>query len=103
MKKTKKSRPTPKKRLNVIKLQPLSEHQYALKKKIGYGSFGKVFLACHKVRKNFVAIKLEYKSKKRRGTLSREAEIMYTLKGLKGIPTIHCFLSVQKFHAIVMD
>ncbi len=78
-------------------------NEYILKEKIGYGSFGQIYLAYHKPTKELVAIKLESRLARASSTLSREAKILSDLAGLKGFPKLHFLFRDDEYNAIVLN
>jgi serine/threonine protein kinase len=76
-------------------------NNYKLKKQIGSGSFGKIYLGIDLYTKEKVAIKMEENSKSKH--LKYEYKIYKDLKGGMGIPTVRWFGYHHSYNVLVMD
>ena len=87
-------------------LYPVIKNHYELRKKIGAGSFGTIFLAEHNKTNEKVAIKFEPISKQRNmNTLTKEANIQYSIhkKQFKGFPKIIYFNKDNDYKIQIMS
>ena len=76
--------------------------KYKLKKKIGSGSFGEIFIAENTETSEDVAVKLE-SIYKRPSQLSNEKVVYNILSGSTGVPSIHYSGTEGDYNVIVMD
>ena len=80
----------------------LLENKYQLIKKIGEGSFGKVYMGGNVNTGERLAIKIEFRTKEHH-ILHHEARMYLTLKNMIGIPNMRTFGSIKEYHYLVMD
>ena len=76
--------------------------RFKLKKKIGAGSFGEIFIGENTCTHRRVAVKLE-KSRCRCPQLSFEAKLYKHMQGGTGVPTLHYFGSDSMYNIMVID
>jgi len=74
------------------------ENKYIIKKQIGEGMFGKVFLAKHKYTDDDVAIKLDSSI-----LLKNEARIYKLLSSIEGIPKLRAYGIIEHYNYMVID
>ena len=73
--------------------------KYKITKKIGQGSFGKIFQGINLITEELYAIKIEETNEKDE-LLEKEAIILYYLKG-PGIPEIHLYDTLDNYHILI--
>lgn len=77
-------------------------NKFQIRRKIGSGSFGDIYLGVNIISGEEVAIKLENIFSKH-PQLEYEARVYKTLAGGTGIPFIRWFGSQNEYNALVMD
>lgn len=75
--------------------------KYKILKKLGEGSFGKIFTGINNNTKEKVAIKIEQESNS--SVLKNEARIYTALREIDGIPNIRAWGKEGKFNYLVLD
>ena len=75
--------------------------RFIIYKKIGKGSFGKVYSGYDTAQNKLVAIKIEIQSKSR--ILFEEARVLSDLKFIKGFPNIYLCTKLVKNLVLVQD
>ncbi|CAM9234368.1 unnamed protein product, partial [Ectocarpus fasciculatus] len=76
--------------------------QYRLKRKIGSGSFGDIYLGTNMTTGEDVAVKLELSGSKH-PQLARETKVYRSLLGLVGIPSVRWYGIEGDYNCMVMD
>jgi len=76
-------------------------NSYKIKRLIGSGSFGKIYLGTDLYTREKIAIKMEESEKS--GHLKYEYKIYKQLKGGMGIPNIRWFGTYKNYNVLVMD
>ena len=74
-------------------------NKYKITKKIGQGSFGRIYEGINLITKELYAIKIEEICENTQ-LLEKEAIFLYYLKG-PGIPTIHLYDSIEDYHILI--
>ncbi|CAG9311478.1 unnamed protein product [Blepharisma stoltei] len=78
------------------------DNKFQIKKKIGSGSFGEIFLGCNLQTNEEVAIKIENVNS-RHPQLLYESKIIRILQGGPGLPRVHWYGIEDGFNVMVMD
>ena len=74
-------------------------NKYKITKKIGQGSFGRIYEGINLITEELFAIKIEEICENTQ-LLEKEAIFLYYLKG-PGIPTIHLYDSIEDYHILI--
>ena len=74
-------------------------NKYKITKKIGQGSFGRIYEGINLITEELYAIKIEEICENTQ-LLEKEAIFLYYLKG-PGIPTIHLYDSIEDYHILI--
>ena len=81
------------------------DYKYKLfrNKKLGFGSFGQVYLGQNIMNKSYNAIKVEKISNTQTSILKYEYSILKYLQGLEGIPQCYYFTKIKEYNFLIMD
>lgn len=85
--------------------QPNFYNKYTISHKIGFGTFGEIYLAYHKRTREKVAVKIEKinEADPSHSTLTREIKVLQVLKGEKGFPKLYYYARLEKERIMVLN
>ena len=78
-------------------------NNFVLMNKIGYGSFGQIYLGYHQGTKKNYALKVENRRIVNPSLIDTEVEILSKLSCNRGFPIVHCHFKEFLYNVLAMD